>query len=147
MTKLKLINLSFKIFLLSIFFVVSAQAKSLPPGTGEGDVPSNVLLLLDKSGSMSWCMPGGDYMCMPDDITADADGDLFIIQYPGQGLVKMHYDTLTIDTTFAENGVYDPADEDCKVLSSGIAYGLVEHHVGADGKSYIYSSDFWRGKL
>jgi type IV pilus assembly protein PilY1 len=147
MTKLKLINLSFKIFLLSIFFVVSAQAKSLPPGTGEGDVPSNVLLLLDKSGSMSWCMPGGDYMCMPDDITADADGDLFIIQYPGQGLVKMHYDTLTIDTTFAENGVYDPADEDCKVLSSGIAYGLVEHHVGADGKSYIYSSDFWRQQV
>ena len=147
MTKLKLINLSFKIFLLSVFFVVSAQAKSLPPGTGEGDVPSNVLLLLDKSGSMSWCMPGGDYMCMPDDITADADGDLFIIQYPGQGLVKMHYDTLTIDATFAENGIYDPADEDCKVLSSSIAYGLVEHHVGADGKSYIYSSDFWRQQV
>ena len=142
MTKLKLINLSFKIFLLSILFVVSAQAKSLPPGTGEGDVPSNVLLLLDKSGSMSWCMPGGDYMCMPDDIAADANGDLFIIQYPGQGLIKMHYDTLTIDTTFAENGIYDPADEDCKVLSSSIAYGLVEHHNG-----FIYSSDFHRQQV
>ena len=43
--------------------MVSAQAKSLPPGTGEGDVPSNVLIMLDSSGSMSWCMPGGDYMC------------------------------------------------------------------------------------
>jgi len=147
MTKLKLINLSIKIFLLSVFFVVSAQAKGLPPGTGAGDVPSNVLILLDKSGSMNSCMPGGDYMCMPDDIAADANGDLFIIQYPGQGLIKMHYDTLTIDTTFAVNGIYDPVEETCKVLSRGIAFGLVEHHVGADGKSYIYSSDFWRQQV
>ena len=142
MSKLKIINLSFKIFLLSIFFMVSAQAKSLPPGTGEGDVPSNVLIMLDSSGSMSSCMPGGDYMCMPDDITADEDGDLFIIQYPGQGLVKMHYDTLTIDTTFADAGIYDPADDDCKVLSSSLAYGIVEYHNG-----FIYSTDFWRQQV
>ena len=122
--------------------MVSAQAKSLPPGTGEGDVPSNVLIMLDSSGSMSSCMPGGDYMCMPDDITADEDGDLFIIQYPGQGLVKMHYDTLTIDTTFADAGIYDPADDDCKVLSSGMAYGIVEYHNG-----FIYSTDFWRQQV
>ena len=122
--------------------MVSAQAKSLPPGTGEGDVASNVLIMLDKSGSMSWCMPGGDYMCMPDDITADEDGDLFIIQYPGQGLVKMHYDTLTIDTTFADGGIYSPADDDCKVLSSGLAYGIVEYHNG-----FIYSTDFWRQQV
>ena len=142
MNKLKITILSFKIFLLSIFFVVSAQAKSLPPGTGEGDVPSNVLLMLDSSGSMSWCMPGGDYMCMPDDITADEDGDLFIIQYPGQGLIKMHYDTLTIDTSFADAGIYDPADDDCKVLSNGMAFGIIEYHNG-----FIYSSDFWRQQI
>ena len=142
MNRLKLLNFSFKIFLLSFFFVISAQAKSLPPGTGEGDVPSNVLIMLDSSGSMSWCMPGGDYMCMPDDITADEDGDLFIIQYPGQGLIKMHYDTLTIDTTFADSGLYDPTDNDCKVLSSGLAYGIVEYHNG-----FIYSTDFWRQQV
>ena len=68
--------------------------------------------------------------------------DLFIIQFPGQGLVKMHYDTLTIDTTFADGGIYSPADDDCKVLSSGLAYGIVEYHNG-----FIYSTDFWRQQV
>ena len=39
------------IFLL--FFTGQGFAKSLPPGSGEGDIPANVLILLDKSGSMS----------------------------------------------------------------------------------------------
>ena len=27
-------------------------AKAVPPGSGQGDVPANILILLDKSGSM-----------------------------------------------------------------------------------------------
>ena len=66
MGKFKLINLCFETFLLSILFIIAVSAKSLPPGTGEGDVPSNVLILLDKSESMNECMAGGDYMCNPE---------------------------------------------------------------------------------
>ena len=52
------------IFLISLL-MGAAESKPLPPGTGVGDVPSNVLILIDKSGSMSSCMPGGDYFCRP----------------------------------------------------------------------------------
>ena len=51
---------------------------------------------------MAECMAGGDYFCAPDDIGPDGNGDMFVIQYPGMGLVKMHYDTLTIDQTFEQ---------------------------------------------
>ena len=36
-----------------LFFITQGFTKSLPPGTGEGDVPANVLIMLDKSGSMN----------------------------------------------------------------------------------------------
>ena len=44
--------ISIKIILLFLFFTVQGFAKNLPPGSGEGDLPANVLILLDKSGSM-----------------------------------------------------------------------------------------------
>ena len=137
MGKFKLINLCFETFLLSILFIIAVSAKSLPPGTGEGDVPSNVLILLDKSESMNECMAGGDYMCNPDDIAANDDGDVYIIQWPGLGLVKLKYDTLTIDATFADAGVYETTDDDnCRVMSTTAGYGLVEYYDG-----YVYSTN------
>ena len=36
-----------------IFLISSSYSKSLPPGSGTADIPSNVLILLDKSGSMT----------------------------------------------------------------------------------------------
>ena len=137
MGKFKLINLCFETFLLSILFIIAVSAKSLPPGTGEGDVPSNVLILLDRSFSMSECMAGGDYMCNPDDIAANDVGDVYIIQWPGLGLVKLKYDTLTIDATFADAGVYETTDDDnCRVMSTTAGYGLVEYYDG-----YVYSTN------
>ena len=39
------------------FSFTNLYAKLLPPGTGtQADVPSNLLILLDKSGSMGWRM-------------------------------------------------------------------------------------------
>ena len=42
-----------KILFLFSIFNNSVFAKGLPPGTGSNDVPANVLILLDKSGSMN----------------------------------------------------------------------------------------------
>ena len=47
------------LFLFIFTHIEQVNSKSLPPGTGAGDVPSNVLILLDKSGSMGWRMGGG----------------------------------------------------------------------------------------
>ena len=49
--KLKKLIFSFLFIFLTTENVFS---KALPPGTGIGDVPANVLILLDKSGSMGW---------------------------------------------------------------------------------------------
>ena len=32
-------------------------AKSAPPGTGKSDVKANILIMLDRSGSMGWTAP------------------------------------------------------------------------------------------
>ena len=56
---MKIKNLIYSIIL--FLFALSNQAftKALPPGSGIGDVPANVLIMLDKSGSMGWRMSGG----------------------------------------------------------------------------------------
>ena len=71
-----------------------AESKPLPPGTGVGDVPANVLILIDKSGSMRECMPGGDYFCRPWDLAVDDTGDLYSIGYFDLGIAKLKYDNL-----------------------------------------------------
>lgn len=46
----------FKIFILFILclnFNQFSNAKPLPPGSGSGDVPANILILLDSSKSMN----------------------------------------------------------------------------------------------
>ena len=48
MKKLQII-ISFLLFI----FAFSVEAKSPPPGTGKADVPANIYIMLDTSGSMS----------------------------------------------------------------------------------------------
>lgn len=128
-------------FIKSIFLIFllmgAAESKPLPPGTGVGDVPSNVLILIDKSGSMSSCMPGGDYFCRPWDLAVDDAGDLYSIGYYNLGIAKLKYENLKVDTAFADNGVYSLQTAGCYAYNDGWAYGLIEHHDG-----YIYSANF-----
>ena len=49
----------FYIFLtLMIFLSVESFAKNPPPGTGATNVPANILIMLDNSGSMGWDIDG-----------------------------------------------------------------------------------------
>ena len=46
----------FKYFLFAFLFLnlySEVQSKPVPPGSGEGDVPANILFLIDSSASMS----------------------------------------------------------------------------------------------
>ena len=45
---------------LLILFLTSNTllAKSPPPGTGSGNIPANILIMLDNSGSMGWDLNG-----------------------------------------------------------------------------------------
>ena len=81
-------------------------AKALPPGSGIGDVPANVLIMLDKSGSMGWRMGGGTTgMRYPYDAAADSNGDILVSQYNRDGVKKFVYDTASLDSAFGNNGI------------------------------------------
>ena len=93
-------------FLLVFLSSENLLAKALPPGTGIGDVPANVLILLDKSGSMGWRMSGGTAsMRYPYDADADSSGNIIVSQYNRDGVKKFLYDTASTDSGFGNKGV------------------------------------------
>ncbi len=86
----------FKIFLLILILQNNSFAKGLPPGTGESDIPANVLILLDKSGSMTTGM-GASGIDMPQSIAIDSSTGDFFIANQGNNMIKYKYDTLSLD--------------------------------------------------
>ena len=102
MKNLKFIITSLFFYLISFSIVLG---KALPPGTGIGDVPANVLILLDKSGSMGWRMSGGSSgISLPYDTTTDANGNLYVAQYSSYGIKKLEYSNAKVDTSWGSNG-------------------------------------------
>jgi len=56
------------------------EAKSPPPGTGVSDVPANILLMLDTSGSMRNYVTD-DSVYYPVDVAFDSSGNMYIAKY------------------------------------------------------------------
>ena len=94
----------FKI-ILSLFFISSnAIAKNLPPGSGISDVPANVLILLDKSGSMSARMTSGQSLSYPMSMTYDTSGNLYVAE--NNSIKKFNYATGNVDASWGNSGSY-----------------------------------------
>ena len=74
----------------SLFLILtfSVEAKSPPPGTGKADVPANIYIMLDTSGSMSRKITGGATMYYPNDVAVCPNGDLIVQMSDDQGIVK-----------------------------------------------------------
>ena len=51
-------------------------AKNPPPGTGTTDIPANILIMLDNSGSMSGRLAGAVQIHYPVDVNVDANVDI-----------------------------------------------------------------------
>lgn len=68
------------IFLFLPTLYPSSYAKSLPTGAGGGDVPTNVLLMLDVSGSMNTIQPTGDTR-YPVDVAYDSNDNVYVARY------------------------------------------------------------------
>ena len=96
----------FKIIFTLILFTGSSYAKNIPPGSGIGDVPANILILLDKSGSMSVRMTSGSGFMYPYSSAADSSGNVYVGQYHIYGIKKFTYSTAAVDTSFASSGTY-----------------------------------------
>ena len=76
----------------------------MPPGTGIGDVPANVLILLDKSGSMGWRMSNAQSINRMMDGVTDSSGNIYIAQFARYGVRKIDYTTGKTDTSWGSNG-------------------------------------------
>ena len=97
--KILIIKLLFFLFVLNN----NVFSKPLPPGSGAGDVPVNILLLLDSSESMVSNPFGGDALSQIGDVILLDSGDVLVGQWSGGGIVKMNYENEELDTSFADN--------------------------------------------
>lgn len=77
MVRLTAIIFSLFIFLLSF----EAQAKNPPPGTGTSDIPANILIMLDNSGSMSAKLYNSVQVYYPLDVATDSSGNVYVMEY------------------------------------------------------------------
>ena len=74
----------FLIFLTFINFE-NSYSKSPPPGTGTSNIPANILIMLDNSGSMSWDINGrsiyswNTIVRSPVDVSTDSKGNVYSI--------------------------------------------------------------------
>ena len=91
MNKKKNLKNMFNFFKINILIVLAltiiipkVYAKPIPPGSGEGDVPANILFLLDSSLSMQAPISGTDLGLSGVDWAVElADGDLIVAE-PGK---------------------------------------------------------------
>ena len=101
-----------------IILIPKAYSKPIPPGSGEGDVPANILFLLDSSKSMKASITGGSYLGLEgvDWSVALSNGDIIIAEQ-GRGLVKVSVADNKLDDSFAKNKknfTGKSNDTDCK---------------------------------
>ena len=118
-----------KVFILKLIFALilfsqNAFAKNLPPGSGISDVPANVLILLDKSGSMSVRMTSGSGFHYPTSVAVDANGDVYAAQFSSFGIKKVTYTTGAVDSTFGASGTYRGSGN-CRMV---YAYAMQVHN-------------------
>ena len=103
--KSKFLTVHVLILLLSL--TGNVFSKALPPGSGIGDVPANVLILLDKSGSMGARMTSGAGVYYPEAVALDSsNGDVYAGQYLTYGIKKFTYATNAVDSSFGSSGIY-----------------------------------------
>ena len=98
-----------KILLLATIVNQGVFAKPIPPGSGQGDVPANILFLLDSSDSMDTGILSGAPMREAEDIVELNDGNLIVAQWT-EGLIKLTYSTGERDYEFAVGGHFVGAE-------------------------------------
>ena len=76
-----MVRLSAIIISLFLIFSSQAQAKSPPPGTGTSEIPANILIMLDNSGSMSAKLYNSVQVYYPLDVATDSSGNVYVMEY------------------------------------------------------------------
>jgi len=71
------------IIIISLVFSNSVNSKSPPPGTGTSDIPANIMIMLDNSGSMNWALNSSSTSSLeyPIDVAVDSSGNIYALEY------------------------------------------------------------------
>ena len=139
--------------ILCLLPIKDIMAKDPPPGSGSGDVPVNVLFLLDNSLSMRRQIIPGDGMWAPWDLVETDNGDMIISQVARRGLTKINYTTELRDTNFGRNGWFRGSrrDANCGNQDTRIrnAYQIGIDRVDTDDVTddRIYVADWRSAKI
>ena len=78
------------IFCLFLLSINPSLSKAPPPGTGSSNVPANILIMLDNSGSMTWDINGRyisswtKYVRNPRDVETDSNGNIYVMEQNGK---------------------------------------------------------------
>ena len=77
----KIVKILFIIFFL--VFTKNVNSKSPPPGTGTSDIPANIMIMLDNSGSMAWAVNSSSSSSLeyPIDVAVDSSGNIYALEY------------------------------------------------------------------
>ena len=66
-------------FILLLFSQTETSAKNPPPGTGTSDIPANIFIMLDNSGSMSRRLATTNSLFRPVDVETDSSGNIYVL--------------------------------------------------------------------
>ena len=86
----------------SLFLITSLSevyAKNPPPGTGTTDIPANILIMLDNSGSMSGRLAGAVQIHYPVDVNVDSSGNIYVLEYWNNRIKKFIFPLLSTLTS------------------------------------------------
>ena len=112
-----LINILVINLILFLTIISKSYTKPIPPGSGEGDVPANILILLDSSVSMRNIVSGGMGTYGIDWAVELSDGNI-IFSENGRGFSKILTADGQRDTSFAKNAINfrgSNSDSDCAI--------------------------------
>ena len=124
--------------ILFLIIIPKSFTKPIPPGSGEGDVPANILILLDSSVSMRNIVSGGMGTYGIDWAVELSDGNIIFAEN-GRGFSKILSADGARDVSFAKNAINfrgSNNDPDCgtnskvnkswagDVTSNDVVYGL-----------------------
>jgi len=123
-----------RLLMIVLLFTSNAMAKSPPPGTGFQDVPTNVLIMLDTSGSMAWSADSQSTY-YPYDLTFDSAGNKYVVSFYSE--VEKYDSSNNLVTSW---GSYD---------SGGASNGQFKYIYGIDIDSddKLYITDYQRGRV
>ena len=115
-----------KVFLFSLIIISNSYGKALPPGSGVADVPANVLILLDKSGSMSVTSTTGAKVNRTYSITAISNTGNVIVS-DDSTLRGVDHDNNSLTNFVGSNNSYRQRSGTCSTYYK-TKYGILYHN-------------------